>query len=170
MHSTTIFNNMLLISGGRDSSGAVLSDCWSLHLEDGGGEEGIQPVWTKQEQLTLPMQTCAHTGIAITTKPAEEGLLGHKLVVFGGVTTIGINDTIISAVIKPNDENPHIVDLVSPWIAANTSSSGSLSARLGHASCTVSNMIEGPTTTAAILTMGGSDTEKDYNDAWLLTI
>lgn len=164
MHSTTVFNNMLVISGGRDSSGEVLSDCWSLHLEE--LDEGVvQPVWTKQEQLTLPMQTCAHTGITINSSSGEEGQIVSKFVVFGGVTTTGVNDTIISTVINLNDENPHIINIVNQWITLAAASSSS--ARLGHASCIVT--IPG-TSDSMILTLGGSDAEKDYNDAWILKL
>lgn len=79
MHSTCVFKNRLLISGGRDIDGNILADTWiltvdSIPLQTASTESASLDVspelstesqvrlrWAKVDSLQLPKPSCSHT-------------------------------------------------------------------------------------------------------------
>lgn len=194
MHSTSSFNGSMVITGGRNSEGTILSDVWILSIrpndiiekeeldiektcEENKNNDNTNTLfplkWIKRNDWTLSSSRCAH-GAAI---------INNKLCVYGGFTGEGVAGDLSTKVISD------LPSSVSNWISET--SKDSTGPRFGFALCQVSNIEmlthKGTKKTSAksiakngdigtpivkngsagLLVFGGVSAEADYGDVWL---
>jgi len=78
MHSTCVTPyGSMIVAGGRNEKGEVLSDVWELCVDKSG-----PLVWSKRHDLTLDVPRCAHGAAVLCPKPYKDMLF----CVIGGFT------------------------------------------------------------------------------------
>lgn len=107
MHSSCSAFNVMVITGGRDEQGNVLSDVWALLLNEtsnssasssstaASSSSATHPfVWQKWEDMALPSPRCAHVASFISL-PRNTTELGWKVCLFGGFTPAGVSSDVL---------------------------------------------------------------------------
>jgi len=122
MQSTTVTKNRMLITGGRNELGEMLSDLWMLQIFQKEEDTPLQPIWTPLTTFSLPLPTCAHSALLLLhpipqTIPSSSSSSptaltssssDYRLVLYGGFTSQGIASDILvlpwSLLIQPEEE------------------------------------------------------------------
>jgi hypothetical protein len=106
MHGTCCCDGVMVITGGRNGNGEILSDTWILGYETSaaGAESGKAPsdedapprlAWARSAALQLPIARCAHGAAAVLSGTPTAP--SWSIVLFGGFTAAGISEDVIRA-------------------------------------------------------------------------
>ena len=163
MHSSCTMNGKLIISGGRNEAGTVLSDTWSL---------SNTLKWERRHDLELPVSRCAH-GAAV---------VGDKYCIYGGFTGVGVAGD-LATIRLSTEETVFGTVPVDQWV--NEACSIDIGARFGLALCGAPKWLIHLSTpkkaenaaivsdisyeTGGLLVFGGVSVENDFGDVWILS-
>jgi hypothetical protein len=184
MQGSCLFQEALLITGGRNDKGEVLSDVWKLYgthslptnydvtTENMKGMfiDHLEFSWEKMDNMTLTIGRCAHNLICLDDM---------SLVLFGGFTSNGevSNDLLLYHNIDNKESDNNIIISKNTWITIdiNSPDNKNIQGRFGSTMCTTSFLYnplyikkneEVPEKSLGFLIFGGVDIEHDYSDIW----
>lgn len=137
MHSSSSVMNTLIITGGRDEHGNMLSDVWALKLTKIADVNEYSLDWEKWENAALSSQRCAHVSCFVSTlgSPTE---ISWKLCIFGGFSSSGVSSEILSFPLDYDESTKSVVPCQdASWQKAAFSNGPK--GRFGHALCPLSH-------------------------------
>jgi hypothetical protein len=176
MHSTSVHDNTLIITGGRDGTGTLLQDVWILCLQEvipdhnSNSQDNFLAVLTWEESaVKLPEARCAHAA----------AFCEHHVYLYGGFTLTGIASDMLEL---------DIYKLDSTWKTCSFDVN-LIPTRFGHTMCTLSKQALASfqahevygnllpmmfragkidEMVGGMLLFGGVDAEQDFGDIWMI--
>lgn len=137
MQSSCSVMNTMIVCGGRDENGHMLSDVWALKLLKREDRDEHMLTWEKWDSAALMNPRCAHVSCFVSTLDSLSSI-SWKLCIFGGFSNNGVSSEVLSFPLEYDHSIKSVtISTGSRWQTASFSNGPK--GRFGHSLCPLSH-------------------------------